>query len=70
MWMEHTVIPLNCNWAHFKINTLCIISYIADGWNPLSHPYKKLEYGKWELFMPPGEDGCPPVPHGSKLKVL
>ncbi|GAB0177911.1 1,4-alpha-glucan-branching enzyme [Grus japonensis] len=41
-----------------------------NGWNPFSHPYKKMEYGKWELFIPPGEDGYPPVPHGSKLKVL
>lgn len=49
--------------------TLSIISYIADGWNPFSHPYKKLEYGKWELLIPP-EDGHSPVPHGSKLKVL
>ncbi|XP_057245906.1 1,4-alpha-glucan-branching enzyme isoform X1 [Malurus melanocephalus] len=40
-----------------------------NGWNPFSHPYKKLEYGKWELFIPP-EDGCSPVPHGSKLKVV
>uniref|UniRef100_A0A674GQB7 1,4-alpha-glucan branching enzyme n=1 Tax=Taeniopygia guttata TaxID=59729 RepID=A0A674GQB7_TAEGU len=40
-----------------------------NGWNPSSHPYKKLEYGKWELFIPP-EDGHSPVPHGSKLKVV
>ncbi|NWZ82908.1 GLGB enzyme, partial [Poecile atricapillus] len=40
-----------------------------NGWNPFSHPYKKLEYGKWELFIPP-EDGHSPVPHGSKLKVV
>ncbi|XP_064583009.1 1,4-alpha-glucan-branching enzyme isoform X1 [Zonotrichia leucophrys gambelii] len=40
-----------------------------NGWNPSSHPYKKLEYGKWELFIPP-EDGQSPVPHGSKLKVV
>ncbi|XP_069641490.1 1,4-alpha-glucan-branching enzyme isoform X4 [Haliaeetus albicilla] len=41
-----------------------------NGWNPFSHPYKKMEYGKWELFIPPGQDGYPPVPHGSKLKVV
>lgn len=43
---------------------------IADGWNPFSHPYQKKDYGKWELFLPPGPDGFPPVPHGSKLKVF
>ncbi|KAK1207031.1 GLGB enzyme, partial [Pygoscelis papua] len=41
-----------------------------NGWNPFSHPYKKMEYGKWELFIPPGQDGYPSVPHGSKLKVV
>lgn len=41
-----------------------------NGWNPFSHPYKKMEYGKWELFIPPGQDGFSPVPHGSKLKVV
>ncbi|KAF1493852.1 1,4-alpha-glucan-branching enzyme, partial [Eudyptula minor novaehollandiae] len=41
-----------------------------NGWNPFSHPYKKIEYGKWELFIPPGQDGYPSVPHGSKLKVV
>ncbi|KAF4799281.1 1,4-alpha-glucan-branching enzyme [Turdus rufiventris] len=40
-----------------------------NGWNPFSHPYKKLEYGKWELLIPP-QDGQSPVPHGSKLKVV
>lgn len=68
--MECAVIPWNGNSTHFKINTLSNISYIADGWNPFSHPYKKMDYGKWELFIPPGQDGYPPVPHGSKLKVL
>uniref|UniRef100_A0A8C8RCE2 1,4-alpha-glucan-branching enzyme n=1 Tax=Pelusios castaneus TaxID=367368 RepID=A0A8C8RCE2_9SAUR len=41
-----------------------------NGWNPFSHPYKKMDYGKWELFIPPGQDGFSPVSHGSKLKVV
>ncbi|XP_026508410.1 1,4-alpha-glucan-branching enzyme [Terrapene carolina triunguis] len=41
-----------------------------NGWNPFSHPYKKIDYGKWELFIPPGQDGFSPVAHGSKLKVV
>uniref|UniRef100_A0A8D0H4C1 1,4-alpha-glucan branching enzyme n=1 Tax=Sphenodon punctatus TaxID=8508 RepID=A0A8D0H4C1_SPHPU len=41
-----------------------------NNWNPISHPYKKMDYGKWELFIPPGPDGFCPVPHGSKLKVV
>ncbi|XP_075765816.1 1,4-alpha-glucan-branching enzyme isoform X3 [Pelodiscus sinensis] len=29
-----------------------------------------MDYGKWELFIPPGQDGLSPVQHGSKLKVV
>ncbi|XP_036610057.1 1,4-alpha-glucan-branching enzyme [Trichosurus vulpecula] len=41
-----------------------------NGWNPFSYPYKKLEYGKWELSIPPKHNKSPVVPHGSKLKVV
>ncbi|XP_012500199.1 PREDICTED: 1,4-alpha-glucan-branching enzyme [Propithecus coquereli] len=41
-----------------------------NGWNPFSHPYKKLDFGKWELYIPPKQDRSVPVPHGSKLKVV
>uniref|UniRef100_A0A5F8G8Q6 1,4-alpha-glucan branching enzyme n=1 Tax=Monodelphis domestica TaxID=13616 RepID=A0A5F8G8Q6_MONDO len=41
-----------------------------NGWNPFSYPYKKLEYGKWELYIPPKHDKTSIVPHGSKLKVV
>uniref|UniRef100_A0A8C5XUZ0 1,4-alpha-glucan-branching enzyme n=1 Tax=Microcebus murinus TaxID=30608 RepID=A0A8C5XUZ0_MICMU len=41
-----------------------------NGWNPFSHPYKKLDFGKWELYIPPKQDRSVPVPHVSKLKVV
>ncbi|XP_074048398.1 1,4-alpha-glucan-branching enzyme isoform X3 [Macrotis lagotis] len=41
-----------------------------NGWNPFSYPYKKLEYGKWELYIPPKHNKAAVVPHGSKLKVV
>ncbi|XP_048350021.1 1,4-alpha-glucan-branching enzyme [Sphaerodactylus townsendi] len=41
-----------------------------NNWNPFSHPYKKMDFGKWELFIPSGPDGVKPVSHGSKLKVV
>lgn len=41
-----------------------------NGWNFYAHPYKRMEFGKWELYMPPKEDGSSPIPHGSKLKVV
>ncbi|KAF7251200.1 1,4-alpha-glucan-branching enzyme, partial [Varanus komodoensis] len=44
--------------------------FLTDNWNPYSHPYKKIDFGKWELFIPPGPDGFNPVSHGSKLKLV
>lgn len=41
----------------------------SDGWNRDSHPYRKLEFGKWELILPPKEDGSPAISHLSELKV-
>ncbi|XP_040194692.1 1,4-alpha-glucan-branching enzyme isoform X2 [Rana temporaria] len=41
-----------------------------NGWNPFSHPYNKLDFGKWELHIPPNEDKSPQIHHGSKIKVV
>lgn len=41
-----------------------------NDWNPFSHPYKKLDFGKWELYIAPKEDKSPAVHHGSKIKVV
>ncbi|XP_029795004.1 1,4-alpha-glucan-branching enzyme isoform X2 [Suricata suricatta] len=41
-----------------------------NDWNPFSYPYKKLDYGKWELYIPPKQTKSLLVPHGSKLKVV
>ena len=40
-----------------------------NDWNPFSYPYKKLDYGKWELYIPPKQNKSLIVLHGSKLKV-
>uniref|UniRef100_A0A3Q2H7S1 1,4-alpha-glucan branching enzyme n=1 Tax=Equus caballus TaxID=9796 RepID=A0A3Q2H7S1_HORSE len=39
-----------------------------NDWNPFSYPYKKLDYGKWDLYIPPKPNKSLLVPHGSKLK--
>ncbi|MXQ82054.1 hypothetical protein E5288_WYG012488 [Bos mutus] len=39
-----------------------------NDWNPFSYPYKKLDFGKWELYIPPKQNRSVLVPHGSKLK--
>ncbi|XP_071994638.1 1,4-alpha-glucan-branching enzyme isoform X1 [Engystomops pustulosus] len=41
-----------------------------NNWNPFSHPYQKLDFGKWELHIPPKEDKSPVIQHGSKIKVV
>lgn len=43
---------------------------IADDWNRENYPYKKLEYGKWELTIPPNSDGTPAIKHLSEIKVV
>ncbi|EFA11030.1 1,4-alpha-glucan-branching enzyme [Tribolium castaneum] len=41
-----------------------------NGWNRDSHRYKKLEFGKWELVIPPKPDGSCAIPHLSEVKVV
>jgi 1,4-alpha-glucan branching enzyme len=48
---------------------LALLHFI-DGWNREGHPYKKLEYGKWELQIPANRDGSCPIAHLSEVKVI
>lgn len=41
-----------------------------NDWNRISHPFKNIGYGKWELLIPPNADGSCPIPHLSKLKIV
>lgn len=38
-------------------------------WNNTSHAYTKLDFGKWELIIPPLADGSPAIQHLSKIKI-
>lgn len=31
---------------------------------------KQNEFGVWEIFLPNNVDGSPPIPHGSRVKVI
>lgn len=31
---------------------------------------KQNEFGIWEIFLPNNADGSPPIPHGSRVKVM
>lgn len=52
---------------HDLINT--ILFYI-DNWNRTATPYKRMEYGKWELHLPPNADGSCPLKHLSEVKII
>ncbi|KAG7166036.1 1-4-alpha-glucan-branching enzyme-like [Homarus americanus] len=40
-----------------------------NDWNKLSHPFKKLEHGKWEITIPANPDGSCPIKHMSRVKI-
>jgi len=41
-----------------------------NNWNSFSHPFKKLEFGRWLIVLPPTSNGKCPIPHLDKLKIL
>lgn len=41
-----------------------------NNWNWESHEYKKLEFGKWELHLPPNTNGSSQIQHLSEIKVI
>ncbi|XP_017884300.1 1,4-alpha-glucan-branching enzyme [Ceratina calcarata] len=41
-----------------------------NGWNKTANSYKKLEYGKWQLQLPPNPDGSCPIKHNSEVKLI
>lgn len=41
-----------------------------NDWNKTSHPFKKLDFGKWQLDIPAKADGSCPLPHKSKVKLV
>lgn len=36
----------------------------------MDNPYKKLEFGKWECYIPPRDDGSCVIAHLSEVKVI
>lgn len=40
-----------------------------NDWNKISHPFKKLEFGKWEIHIPAAPDGSCPIKHMSRVKI-
>lgn len=63
----HTII-FTCYISELSFNY--IIFCFIDNWHWLDTPYKKLEYGKWELHLPPNADGSCPLKHLSEVKII
>ncbi|KAI5637558.1 alpha amylase, catalytic domain-containing protein [Phthorimaea operculella] len=41
-----------------------------NGWNPKSHAFNRLEYGKWEVHIAANPDGSCPLKHGSRVQII
>lgn len=41
-----------------------------NSWERLTHPFKKLPYGKWELTLPPKPDGSCQIAHLDRIKIV
>ena len=41
-----------------------------NGWQWESHPFKQLPFGKWELHLPPRNDGSCQLHHGAEVKII
>lgn len=41
-----------------------------NNWQQTQYPFTRLEFGKWELHIPPNQDGSCPIPHNSKVKLV
>ena len=41
-----------------------------NNWNKYEHPFKKLEFGKWEIELKPDPKGDCAIKHLSKIKLV
>jgi len=41
-----------------------------NGWDREGNPFIKLDWGRWQIVLPPDQQGEPAIKHNSKVKVL
>jgi len=41
-----------------------------NNWEPMTYPFKKLDFGKWELSIAKKEDGSCVIPHLSRIRLV
>jgi 1,4-alpha-glucan branching enzyme len=39
-------------------------------WNRSSHPFQKMDFGRWKLVFKPDKNGAPAIKHLQKVKIL
>jgi hypothetical protein len=73
IWCESRLLYNEGTLLLHETNEYIILSYLpylfTDGWNRNEFHFTKLSFGKWELTIPPAEDGVCRIPHNSSMKV-
>lgn len=60
----------NIRWVEWAPAATCLhLTGEFNSWDRSSHPFRQVEYGRWELVLP-SMDGKTAIKHGEKLKVL
>ena len=59
---------INRQWAPGAVEMWLMGDF--NNWNKYEHPFKKLEYGQWEIHLPPTVHGECPIPHMSRIKLV
>lgn len=66
----HTVMHTYIVYTYIRILCKYYFCSFSDNWQWEATPYRKLDFGKWELRIPALEDGTPPIKHLSEIKVI
>lgn len=60
----------NIRWVEWAPAATCLhLTGEFNSWDRSSHPFRQVEYGRWELVLP-SMDGKTAIKHGEKVKVL
>lgn len=61
-----------CFFAYCKSRSFCCMIFFCceDNWENNGIAFEKKEFSKWELYLPPKQDGSCPIDHLSELKVV
>lgn len=73
-WCRATVPDWRLQWvsSSFTLYTQYNLSKFQslDNWQWEANPFEKLPYGKWEIRVPPRDDGSCAIHHLSEVKII